>query len=610
MGLKRMLNVARDDAGFASERGVSRRTFLEVSAAAGGGLLIGFYLPAVRAAPATAANAGAFAPNAFVLIGRDDTVTLIMPQVEMGQGTYTSMPMLIAEELEVDLGQIALEAAPPDDRRCANLLIGFQVTGGSSSVRAMWEPLRRAGAVARVMLISAAAQGWNVDPTSCRAEKGEVIHGPTGRKLSYGALADTAAALPVPDNVALKDAKAFKLIGTPAKRLDTPDKVNGKALFGIDVKIPGMKIATVAACPVFGGKLARVDDSTAIEIKGVRQVVRLDDAVAVVADHMWAAIQGLAALDIKWDEGPNAKVSSADIVRQMETASQKPGVVGRKDGDVAKAMAGAAMKVEAVYQVPFLAHATMEPMNCTVHVRQDGCDVWVGSQVVSRAQATAAEVTGLPLEQVQVFNHFLGGGFGRRLEVDFVTQAVRIAKQVDGPVKVVWTREEDIQHDIYRPYYYDRMTAGLDAQGLPIAWRHRVTGSSIEARWLPAAMKDGLDTDAVEGAAVELQYAIPTILVDYVRHEPPGILTGWWRNASSLYRALFIRSSWRLISTSLFLASPFSVLFAGDRFATILAALASLVLPCLTSSARAGSALRTGLRLVMRRLGPKLIYVA
>jgi isoquinoline 1-oxidoreductase subunit beta len=542
MGLKRMLNVAKDDAGFASEGGVSRRTFFKVSAAAGGGLLIGFYLPTVRAAPATAAHAGAFAPNAFVRIGRDDTATLIMPQVEMGQGTYTSMPMLIAEELEVDLGQIVLEAAPPDDRRYANSLIGFQVTGGSSSVRAMWEPLRRAGAVARVMLISAAAQGWNVDPTSCHAEKGNVIHGPTGRKLSYGALADTAAALPVPDNVALKDAKAFTLIGTPAKRVDTPDKVNGKALFGIDVKIPGMKIATVAACPVFGGKLARVDDSTAIEIKGVRQVVRLDDAVAVVADHMWAAIQGLAALDIEWDEGPNAKVSSADIVGQMETASQKPGVVGRKDGDVAKAMAGAAMKVEAVYQVPFLAHATMEPMNCTVHVRQDGCDLWVGSQVISRAQATAAEVTGLPQEQVQVFNHFLGGGFGRRLEVDFVTQAVRIAKQVDGPVKVVWTREEDIQHDIYRPYYYDRMAAGLDAQGLPIAWRHRVTGSSIEARWLPAAMKDGLDTDAVEGAAAELQYAIPNILVDYVRQEPPGLTTGWWRGVGPTHNIFMVES--------------------------------------------------------------------
>jgi isoquinoline 1-oxidoreductase subunit beta len=540
MDFERRLNVRKDGT---AGSGVSRRNLLKAGAAAGGGLLLGFYLPqAIGAEAAEAATADDFAPNAFVLIGRDDSVTLIMPQVEMGQGTYTSMPMLIAEELEVDLGQIELEAAPPDDRRYANSLIGFQVTGGSSSVRAMWEPLRRAGAVARVMLISAAAQGWNVDPTSCRAEKGEVIHGLTGRKLRYGALADTAAALPVPDNVALKDAKAFKLIGTPAKRLDTPDKVNGKALFGIDVKIPGMKIATVAACPVFGGKLARVDDSTAIEIKGVRQVVRLDDAVAVVADHMWAAIQGLAALDIEWDEGPNAKVSSADIVRQMETALQKPGVVGRKDGDVAKAMAGAAMKVEAVYQVPFLAHATMEPMNCTVHVRQDGCDVWVGSQVVSRVQATAAKVTGLPLEQAQVFNHFLGGGFGRRLEVDFVTQAVRIAKQVDGPVKVVWTREEDIQHDIYRPYYYDRMTAGLDAQGLPIAWSHRVTGSSIEARWLPAAMKDGLDTDAVEGAAVELQYAFPNILVDYVRQEPPGLTTGWWRGVGPTHNIFMVES--------------------------------------------------------------------
>src|ERR1700737_3350678 len=471
MGLKRMLNVARDDAGFAPEGGVSRRTFLKVSAAAGGGLLSGFYLPAVRAAPATAANAGAFAPNAFVRIGRDDTVTLIMPQVEMGQGTYTSMPMLIAEELEVDLGQIALEAAPPDDRRYANSLIGFQVTGASSSVRAMWEPLRRAGAVARVMLISAAAQGWNVDPTSCRAEKGEVIHGPTGRKLRYGALADTAAALPVPDHVALKDTKAFKLIGTPANRLDTPEKGNGTALFGIDVKIPGMKIATVAACPVFGGKLARVDDSTAIEIKGVRQVVRLDDAVAVVADHMWAALQGLAALDIDWDEGPNSKVSSAGIARRMEIASQKPGVVARKEGDFAKAMAQAVHKVEAVYQAPFLAHATMEPMNCTVHVRADGCDVWVGNQIITRAQATAAEVTGLPLERVQVHNHLLGGGFGRRLEGDGAPQAVRIAKQGDGPVKVVWTREEDIQHDAYRPYYYDRLASGLDEQGLPVAWR-------------------------------------------------------------------------------------------------------------------------------------------
>ena len=543
MDFERRLNVAKDSAGFAFERGVSRRNLLKASAAAGGGLLLGFYLPqAIGAEAAEAATAGAFAPNAFVRIDRDDRVTLIMPQVEMGQGTYTSMPMLIAEELEVSLAQVTLEAAPPDDRLYTNPLIGFQATGGSTSVRATWEPLRRAGAVARTMLIAAAARRWNVDPLSCRAEKGEVIHGLTNRKLRYGVLVDAAAALPVPDNVALKDNKEFKLIGTPAKRLDTPDKVNGKALFGIDAKLPGMKIATVAACPVFGGKLASVIDGEAMAINGVRQVVRLDDAVAVIADHMWAAIQGLAALDIEWDKGANANLSSADIVRQMETASRNPGIVGRRNGDVAKAMAGAARRVEAVYQVPFLAHAAMEPMNCAVHVQREVCEVWVGSQVVSRAQAAAAAVTGLPLERVQVHNHLLGGGFGRRLEVDYVTQAVRIAKQVDGPVKVVWTREEDIQHDIYRPYYYDRLSAGLDEQGMPVAWMHRVTGSSIEARWLPSALKDGLDTDAVEGAAEELQYAIPNILVDYVRHEPPGILTGWWRGVGPTHNIFMVES--------------------------------------------------------------------
>ena len=543
MNLEQKANVANDGTGFVSEGSVSRRTFLKASAAAGGGLLLSFSLPGmIRSSEAAGATtADVFAPNAFIRIGRDDKVTLIMHFVEMGQGTYTSIPMLIAEELEVDLNQVRLEHAPPDDKLYANALIGFQVTGGSTSVRASWEPLRRAGAIARIMLVSAAAQTWKVDAASCRAEKGEVIHIPTGRKLKYGTLVDTAAHLPVPDNVVLKDPKDFKLIGTPAKRLDTPDKVNGKALFGIDMKIPGMKIATVAACPVFGGKLADLDDSKAKAIKGVRQIVRLDDAVAVVADHMWAAKQGLAALDIQWDEGPNAKLGTADIVRQMETDSQKAGVVARNEGDVAKAMAGAAKKVEAVYQVPFLAHATMEPMNCTVHVRKDGCDVWVGTQVLSRAQATAAQVTGLPLEKVQVHNHLLGGGFGRRLEVDFVTQAVQIAKQVDGPVKVVWTREEDIQHDIYRPYYYDRMAAGLDEQGLPIAWSHRVTGSSILARWFPGAFKNGLDMDAVDGAA-DLPYAIPNVHVEYVRHEPPGIITGWWRGVGPTHNIFMVES--------------------------------------------------------------------
>jgi isoquinoline 1-oxidoreductase beta subunit len=392
------------------------------------------------------------------------------------------------------------------------------------------------------MLVAAAAQTWKLDASSCRAERGSVRHVPTGRTLTYGALADAAAKLPVPEGVALKDPNDWKLIGTPAKRLDTPDKVNGRAQFGIDVKVPGMRIATVAACPVFGGKLAGLDDTKARAIPGVHQVVRLHDAVAVVADHMWAAKQGLSALVIQWDEGPNAALGTAEIVAQLEAASQKPGVVARKEGDVASAMAGAAQKLEAVYQLPFLAHATMEPMNCTVHVRKDGCDVWVGTQVQTRARATAAEVTGLSIEKVVVHNSLLGGGFGRRLEVDFITQAVEIAKQVEGPVKVVWTREEDMQHDIYRPYYFDRVSAGLDEPGMPIAWSHRVTGSSIVARYAPAWLKDGLDPDAVEGAA-EPPYSFPNMQVEYVRQEPPsGLRTGWWRGVGPTHNAFVVES--------------------------------------------------------------------
>ena len=535
-----MLKRIDDEKDKEERKGFSRRTFLVTSAAAGGGLLLGVYLPRSIGAKAQVAD-GIFAPNAFLRIRPDDSITLIMPQVEMGQGTYTSMSMLIAEELEVDLVKVILEAAPPSDKLYANPLLGFQVTGGSTSVPGFWEPLRRAGATARVMLIQAAAVQWSVDPASCRAEKGEVVS-PTGQRLNYGALVDAAAKLPVPDKVALKDPKDFTLIGTPAKRLDTPEKVNGKAKFGIDAMIPGMKFATVAACPVFGGKLKSVNDSKAMAIKGVHQVVRIDNAVAVVGDHMWAAMQGLAALDIEWDEGPNANVSTESIVEQMARASQHDGVVARSDGDVAKAMPAAAKRTDAVYEMPFLAHAAMEPMNCTVQVTKDSCDIWVGIQVVSRAQATAAEVTGLPPERIQVHNHLIGGGFGRRLDVDGITQAVAIAKQVDGPVKIVWSRKEDIQHDVYRPYYYDRFTAGFDAQDRLVAYHHRVTGSSILARWAPPAFVNGLDEDAINGAAKEMPYAIPNILVDYVRDEPPGLTTGWWRGVGPTHNVFVVES--------------------------------------------------------------------
>ena len=513
---------------------VSRREFLIAGAAAGGGLLLGWRIDARPLSPV-------FAPNAFIRIGTDGRVTMIMGQVEMGQGMYTAMPMLLAEELEVGLDQVRLEHAPPDDKLYANPIFHFQATGGSTSVKGLYEPMRRAGATARTMLMAAAAKRWNVDPASCRAERGAVIHTPSHRRLSYGALAASAAALPIPDNVVLKRPEDFKLIGTPAKRLDTPDKVNGRAQFGIDVRLPGMKIATVAASPVLGGTVAGLDEAKAMAIAGVRQIVKLDDVVAVVADHMWAAKQGLAALAIRWDDGPNAKVSTADVVRELDAASQQPGVVARKEGDAAAAIAGATVKLDAVYQAPFLAHTTMEPINCTVHVRPDGCEVWTGSQVLARAQATAAQVTGLPLEKVVVHNHLLGGGFGRRLEVDYVTQAVRIAKQVDGPVKVVWTREEDVQHDVYRPYYYDRMAAGLDAHGKPIAWTHRLVGPSILARWAPPAFRNGLDGDALDGA-VHLQYDIPAIQVEYVRHEEPVVNTGFWRGVGVTHNTFVIES--------------------------------------------------------------------
>ena len=520
---------------------LSRRDFLTVSAAVGGGLLLGWGFGSRAAGDSAASAAPAFAPNAFVQIGSDGRIVLIMPQVEMGQGVYTSLPMLIAEELQVGLDQVALEHAPPDDKLYANPYFHFQETGASSSVRAFYEPLRKAGAAARTMLVAAAAGAWQVDPASCQVERGVVTHPPTGRTLTYAALADRAAKLPVPAAVPLKDPKDFKLIGTRAKRLDTPSKVNGTAQFSIDVRLPGMGIATVAASPVLGGKVASLDEAKAKAIKGVRQVVRLDDVVAVVADHMWAAKQGLAALSVTWDDGPNAKVSTADVVRDLAEASLQAGKVARKDGDAPAAIAAATRKIEAIYEVPFLAHATMEPMNCTVALRNGSCEIWTGCQSLTRAQREAAKLTGLPLEKVVVRNHLLGGGFGRRLEVDYVIQAVRIAQHVAGPVKVVWTREEDMQHGYYRPYYYDRIAAGLNPKGRPVGWTHRIVGPSIIARRIPPVFQNGIDPDGVDGA-VQLLYDIPAVQVEYVRHEEPVVNTGWWRGVGVTHNVFVMES--------------------------------------------------------------------
>ncbi|KWK72236.1 aldehyde dehydrogenase [Burkholderia ubonensis] len=522
--------------------GVSRRTFLKfgmtLGAAAGGGLLLGFSVPAAggdarRSVIGGDANeaprAGVFAPNAFVQIDRNGQVTLVMPKVEMGQGVYTSLPMLIAEELEVPLSNVTLDHAPPNEKLFFDPLLGGQLTGGSTSIRYAWEPMRRAGATARTLLVSAAAKQWGVDPAACRAENGEVQHPPSGRRASYGQLADAAAKLPVPKDVALKKPADFKLVGKPVKRLDSPEKVDGTAQFGLDVRLPGMLVAVIVNCPVFGGTVASVDDAAARQIRGVRRIVRADNAVAVVGDHTWAAKRGASALVVKWNEGAGAKVSTKDIAADhARAADSSKGAVARKDGDVDRAFANAKTRVDAVYEQPLLAHATMEPVNCTVHVRPDGCEIWVGTQVPTRALDAVQQITGFPREKIVVNNHLLGGGFGRRLEVDMVAQAVKIAKQVGAPVKVVWTREEDIQHDMYRPYYYDRISAGLDANGRPIAWRHRIVGSSILARFAPPAVKNGVDPDAVEVAA-ELPYDLPNQLVDYVRQEPRHVPTAFWR---------------------------------------------------------------------------------
>jgi isoquinoline 1-oxidoreductase beta subunit len=519
-----------------------RRNFLRVSGAIGGGLLLDLALPP-KLAGAFAASAPAtdFTPNAFIHIDRQGKVTLTMPYVEMGQGTYTSIPMLIAEELEVDLQEVALAHAGADDKAFGNPALGFQMTGGSTTMRAAWEPMRRAGATARTMLVTAAAQRWGVDAAGCRAGHGVVVHTATGRRLSYGALVDAAAALPVPAKVELKPAAQFKLIGTPARRLDTAGKVNGTAQYGIDVQLPGMKVAALATSPTLGGRLEKLDAGAALKVKGVRQVVRLDDGVAVVADNMGAANKGLALLKIVWRGGANARLSSADVVADMARASNGPAATVRKEGDFERAMGSAAKRLEAVYELPFLAHAAMEPMNCTVHVTPERCDVWTGTQVVTRAQAIATKVTGLPLAQVTVHNFLLGGGFGRRLEIDGVERAVRIAMQVKHPVKVIWSREEDIQHDMYRPYFYDRVSAGLGPDGQPVAWRHRVTGSSVLGRYLPPAFKDGFDEETMDGAA-HPPYDLPNIDISYVRHEPQNIPTAFWRGVGPTHNVFVVES--------------------------------------------------------------------
>lgn len=497
-----------------------------------------------RRQPADAAAAQAdgnppFAPNAFIRIDTKGPVRLVMPSAEMGQSIYTGCAMLLAEELGVGLDQIVVEPSPPSDQLYGIPALGGQITGGSTSTRATWPVLREAGAVARTMLVSAAAARWHVDPSTCTVERGAVHHQASGRSLAFGELAVEAGKLPMPGNVSLTDPKDFKLIGKPMRRVDAPDKVKGATQFGIDVRVPGMKIATVMACPTFNGKLAAVDDKAVRAVPGVVDVLRLDNAVAVVGEHFWAAKQGLKALSITWDRGENAHLTTQQLRDALaDSARHGTSIVARDDGEQPP---GTLVRSE--YQSPMLAHATMEPLNCTVHVTGDHCEIWTGTQVPMRVVGKAAKITGLPDEKIILHNQYLGGGFGRRLETDQVAQAVALAKQVPYPLKVIWTREEDIRHDRMRPMYHDIISAVLDAHGRPVWYGYRTSGGSVLARFAPGAMgKDGLDSDAVECVA-SLPYDIPKGKVEWIRHDmPPGIVVGWWRGVGPTHNLFIVES--------------------------------------------------------------------
>ncbi len=523
---------------------LSRRDFLKTGAVAGGGLVLGFSLPPFGD-PAEAAqqSTSTFAPNAFIRIGTDDSVTVIANHSEMGQGVYTALPMLVAEELDADWSKVRVEAAPVDPAY-NHVSFGIQMVGGSTSTWTEWERLRKAGATARAMLIAAAAETWKVDPASCRAQNGYVIHTASRRRLSYGRLAQKASSMTPPQNVALKDPKDFKLIGKPTKRLDTPEKINGKGVFGLDVKVPSMLVAVVARPPVFGGKVKSFDAGQAKAVPGVRHIVEIDRGVAVVADGYWPALKGREALVITWDEGPLAGLDSQAQREQYAELAKQPGAVARKEGDVADAMGRATQKLEAVYELPYLAHATMEPLNCVANVRPDGCDVWTGTQFQTVDRDAAAQAAGLKPEQVKVHTTLLGGGFGRRAVPDshFVQEAVHISKAVKAPVKVIWTREDDTRGGYYRPAAYHAIGAGLDAAGNPVAWQQRIVCQSFIAGtpFEAAIIKDGVDETAVEGAA-DLPYDIPNLLVDWQK-APGGVPTLWWRSVGHSHSAFVVET--------------------------------------------------------------------
>lgn len=530
---------------------LSRRHFLRVSAAAGGGLLISLQLPGAARAEGAATVAGTaetttvadFAPNAFVRIAADGHVTVILNKSEMGQGISTSLAMALAEELDADWSKVGFEFAPahPDYGHPG---YGIQFTGGSTSTMGMTEPMRLAGATARAVLVAAAAKQWGVPEAQCRTENGAVWHDASKQSATYGALAAAAAKLPTPKEAPLKDRAKFQLIGKPLHRLDTPAKVAGQAQFGLDVYVPGMLTAVVAHPPTFGGKAKKVDDAAARKVPGVKDVIDVGSGVAVLAEGFWAAKQGRDALRIEWDLGPAATLATEAMREEYRKLAGTPGLVARKTGDAAAAKAAAARNLEADYELPFLAHAPMEPLNCVVDLRADSCEIWAGSQFQTVDQGAAAATVGLPVEKVKLHTTLLGGGFGRRANpaADYITEACKIAKAAKVPVKMVWTREDDMRSGYYRPMWHSRIGASLDAKGAITGWRHTIVGQSIliGTPFEPMMVKDGIDSTSVEGAE-DVPYAIPNVLVDL--HTPKSnVPTLWWRSVGHSHTAFVVES--------------------------------------------------------------------
>lgn len=520
---------------------MSRRQFIRTGALAGGGLLLACHIP-LGGRAARAAGEGSFAPNAFLRIGSDESITIIVNKSEMGQGVYTSLPMLVAEELCCDWKRVTFQASAVAPEYNHTQFGPIMVTGGSSSVRSEWERLSRAGAAAREMLIAAAAREWQVEPAFCRAENGNVL-GPGSRKLSFGKLAGKASGLPVPAEPHLKTG-AKKLLGKPLHRLDSPAKINGTATFGIDVTVPGMLTVLIVRPPVFGGKVKSFDAGRALAVPGVRQVVAIDAGVAVVAEGFWPARKGCEALTVIWAEGEGASLSTPGMQAEYAGLAATPGLIARKAGDAPAVLAKAKKRFEAEYEVPFLAHATMEPLNCFVHLKKESCLIRTGSQFQTVDRAAAARVAGLQPEQVTLETTFLGGGFGRRAcpASDFIVEAVQVAKAVGQPVKVIRTREDDMRAGFYRPMWYDRVAACLDNKGMPLAWQHRIVGQSIIAgtSFEAAMIKDGIDNTSVEGAA-DTPYAIPNLQVEL--HSPKSpVPVLWWRSVGHSHTAFVMES--------------------------------------------------------------------